>query len=161
MQFQRLYGELQLCYLLIIVLFLPFYSDAFHPEINGAETPAHVYVCSVHNISIECGWLHLCLKLGDSTLIVFKQAEEDRIYLPHIPEHVFIHFQFGSLIIFETEINKISSQLCQWLWHRLLTKLPKVVLGKFSLVQFRPFLEKPETKWFSFCQDFPKLNLNR
>jgi hypothetical protein len=37
----------------------------------------------------------------------------------------------------------------------------ELVLGKFGLVRFRPFLVKLETKWFGFCQNFPKLNLNQ
>lgn len=78
--------------------------DAFHPEINGVETPAHIYVRSVHNISIECSWLRLHLEFGNSTVIVFKKAEEDGVYLSHIPEH---------------------AQLCQWLWPKLLQKLAK------------------------------------
>ena len=36
-----------------------------------------------------------------------------------------------------------------------------LVLGKFSLVWFEPFLAKLETKWFSLSQDLPKPNLNR
>ncbi|KAF8236371.1 hypothetical protein L208DRAFT_1457659 [Tricholoma matsutake] len=51
--------------------------DAFHPKINGVETPAHIYVQSIHNISIEHSWLHLHLEFGDSMVIVFKKAEED------------------------------------------------------------------------------------
>lgn len=66
-------------------------SDAFHPEINGVLTPAHIYVRSIHNISIEHSWLHLHLEFGDSTVIVFKKAEDDGVYLSHIPEHAFVH----------------------------------------------------------------------
>ena len=36
-----------------------------------------------------------------------------------------------------------------------------LVLGKFGLVRFEPFLAKPETEWFGFSQDLPKPNLNR
>jgi hypothetical protein len=44
---------------------------------------------------------------------------------------------------------------CQGLYY------DNLVLGKFGLVRFKAFLVKLKTKWFGFCQDFPKLNLNR
>ncbi|KIM43482.1 hypothetical protein M413DRAFT_443403 [Hebeloma cylindrosporum] len=78
--------------------------DAFHTDINNLETPAHVYVRSVHNIAIERSWLRLRLEFGDSAVICFKKGKEDGIYLPHLPEHM---------------------QLCQWLWPKLLRKLAK------------------------------------
>jgi hypothetical protein len=37
----------------------------------------------------------------------------------------------------------------------------KLVLGKFGLVRFEPFLAKPETKPFGFCQKFSNPNPNR
>ena len=37
----------------------------------------------------------------------------------------------------------------------------RVVLGKFGLVRFEPFLAKPETKPFGFCQKFSNPNPNR
>ncbi|KAF8714409.1 hypothetical protein AX14_012714 [Amanita brunnescens Koide BX004] len=72
--------------------------DAFHPDVCGVETPAHVYVRSVHNISIERSWLRLRLEFGDSAVVAFKKAEEDGVYLPHIPEHMFVQlFLLSSL----------------------------------------------------------------
>jgi hypothetical protein len=50
-----------------------------------------VYVQSVHNISIERGWLRLRLEFGDNAVMVFKKAQEDGIYLAHVPEHAFVH----------------------------------------------------------------------
>ncbi|KAF8811204.1 hypothetical protein BYT27DRAFT_7221594 [Phlegmacium glaucopus] len=64
--------------------------DSFHPDINSTETPAHVYVRSVHNIAVECSWLHFCLEFGDSVVICFKQGEGDGVYLSHIPEHAYL-----------------------------------------------------------------------
>ena len=40
-------------------------------------------------------------------------------------------------------------------------RMVTLVLGKFGLVRFEPFLAKPETEWFGFSQDLPKPNLNR
>lgn len=68
------------------------HSDAFHPDLDSVETPAHVYARSVHNISIERAWLRLRMELGDSAVTVFKKAEEDGTYLPHIPEHAYVIF---------------------------------------------------------------------
>ena len=66
----------------------------FHPHYLKfpTETPAHVYVQSVHNIAVELSWLRLCLEFGDKTVIVFKQGEDNGIYLAHIPEHAYIFF---------------------------------------------------------------------
>jgi hypothetical protein len=36
-----------------------------------------------------------------------------------------------------------------------------LVLGKFGLVWFGVIFPKLQTEWFSFCDDFPNLNLNR
>jgi hypothetical protein len=66
-------------------------NDAFPLKINGIETPAHICVQSIHNISIECSWLCLHLEFGNSAVIVFKKAEEDQVYLSHIPEHACVH----------------------------------------------------------------------
>jgi len=32
------------------------------------------------------------LEFGDSAVVVFEKAEEDGIYLSHIPEHVYVDF---------------------------------------------------------------------
>lgn len=91
MEWQKHYGE---SYwendnkaILIIIL-----SESFHPGIDSHETPAHVYVRSVHNIAVERSWLRLRLEFGDSAVICFKQGEDDGIYLAHIPEHAYVDF---------------------------------------------------------------------
>ncbi|KAF8714408.1 hypothetical protein AX14_012714 [Amanita brunnescens Koide BX004] len=96
--------------------------DAFHPDVCGVETPAHVYVRSVHNISIERSWLRLRLEFGDSAVVAFKKAEEDGVYLPHIPEHI---------------------QLCQWLWPKLLRKLAKEFMDSRNAYRSRRDHDKP------------------
>ena len=67
-------------------------SESFHLDIDPMETPAHVYVQSVHNIAVEHSWLHLHLEFGDNAVIVFKQGGDDGIYLAHIPEHAYVIF---------------------------------------------------------------------
>lgn len=67
-------------------------SESFHPDIDSVETPAHVYVRSVHNIAIERSWLRLRLEFGDSAVMCFKRGEENGIYLSHIPKHVCVEY---------------------------------------------------------------------
>jgi hypothetical protein len=74
------------------------------------ETPAHVYVRSVHNIAVERSWLRLRLEFGDNTVIVLKQGEDDGIYLAHIPEHAYVFF----LVVIAYLIDYYR-QLSQWL----------------------------------------------
>ena len=45
----------------------------FHPDFDLSELPAHVYLRSVHNISIEYSWLHLRLDLGDNVVMLFNK----------------------------------------------------------------------------------------
>ncbi|KDR70412.1 hypothetical protein GALMADRAFT_230064 [Galerina marginata CBS 339.88] len=96
--------------------------ESFHPDIDPKETPAHVYVRSVHNIAVERSWLRLRLEFGDSTVICFKQGEDDGIYLVHIPEH---------------------EQLCQWLWPKLLRKLAKEFMDSRNSYKSRLDHNKP------------------
>lgn len=61
--------------------------EIFHPDFDLAELPMHVYLRSMHNISIECSWLCLCLDLGDNAVLVFKKGKDDGIYNPDDPQH--------------------------------------------------------------------------
>ncbi|KAF8639055.1 hypothetical protein AX17_001751 [Amanita inopinata Kibby_2008] len=56
--------------------------EILHPDIDIQEFPAHVYLRSVHNISIERSWLRLRLDWGDNAVIVFEKGKEDGIYNP-------------------------------------------------------------------------------
>ena len=62
-------------------------KEIFHPDLDLAGLPAHIYLCSVHNISIECSWLWLCLDWGDNTVIAFKKGKDDGIYNPDDAQH--------------------------------------------------------------------------
>ncbi|KIK59296.1 hypothetical protein GYMLUDRAFT_60215 [Collybiopsis luxurians FD-317 M1] len=73
--------------------------EIFHPESPLEELPAHIYLRSVHNISIERSWLRLRLDFGDNAVIFFNRGIEEGIYNPHDPDHY---------------------TLCQWLWPVLL-----------------------------------------
>ena len=76
---------------------------------------------SVHNISIERAWLRLRLEFGDSAVMVFKKAEEDGVYLPHLPEHACVDCFLTSH--FKANLHGFYSQLVQWLWPKLLRKI--------------------------------------
>ncbi|KIP10695.1 hypothetical protein PHLGIDRAFT_22139 [Phlebiopsis gigantea 11061_1 CR5-6] len=71
----------------------------FHPEYPSNELPAHVFLRSVHNISIERSWLQLRLDFGDNAVIAFEKGASDHGYNDQDP---------------------LQYELCQWLWSKLL-----------------------------------------
>ncbi|KAF7986909.1 hypothetical protein HWV62_12687 [Athelia sp. TMB] len=71
----------------------------FHPDFDLDTLPAHVYLRSVHNISIERSWLRLRLDWGDNVVLFFNKGIEDGLYNPN---------------------NARQYELCQWLWPKLL-----------------------------------------
>lgn len=73
--------------------------EIYHPEYDSAELPAHVYLRSVHNISIERSWLRLRLDWGDNMVAFFYKGIDDGMYNPDDPDQY---------------------ELCQWLWPKLL-----------------------------------------
>lgn len=54
-------------------------SEIFHPEYDNAELPAHVYLRSVHNISIERSWLRLRLSMGDNAVHFYNKGIDEGI----------------------------------------------------------------------------------
>ncbi|CAK5276431.1 unnamed protein product [Mycena citricolor] len=75
--------------------------NTFHPDISEAEVPAHIYLRSVHNISVERSWYRLRLDFGDRAVYLFKEGAIQGIYNPHDADHV---------------------QLSLWLWSWILQK---------------------------------------
>ncbi|KAJ3762218.1 hypothetical protein EV360DRAFT_36154 [Lentinula raphanica] len=73
--------------------------EIFHPDCPVDELPAHVYLRSIHNISIERSWLRLRLDFGDNAVLFFYRGIEDGIYNSNNADHY---------------------SLCQWLWPMLL-----------------------------------------
>lgn len=63
-----------------------FNRKIFHPDYDNSELPAHVYLRSVHNISIERSWLRLRLDWGDNAVAAFRQGEERGLYNPSDPD---------------------------------------------------------------------------
>ncbi|KAJ7574495.1 hypothetical protein C8J56DRAFT_802788, partial [Mycena floridula] len=65
------------------------------PKCPLEEMPAHVYLHSVHNISIERSWLRLRLDFGDNAVLCFENGIAAGIY--------------------DSE-DQDQYTLCQWLW---------------------------------------------
>ena len=61
--------------------------EIFHPDFDLAGLPAHIYLRSVHNISIERSWLRLRLDWGDNAVIAFEKGKDDGIYNPDDAQH--------------------------------------------------------------------------
>jgi hypothetical protein len=55
----------------------------FYPDINLNDLPAHHFVQSIQNITIEQGWLHLCLEWGDNMVLIFRHGIYEGIYNPN------------------------------------------------------------------------------
>jgi hypothetical protein len=51
--------------------------EAFSPDLPVSVLPAHLFVKSIHNTTIERGWLRMRLQWGDN-VIVFWEAGSDR-----------------------------------------------------------------------------------
>ncbi|KAF8586876.1 hypothetical protein K439DRAFT_1646069 [Ramaria rubella] len=49
--------------------------EAFLPDLPVDEVPAHRFLRSVHNVTMEQGWLNLCLQWGDNVVTVWQQGE--------------------------------------------------------------------------------------
>ena len=59
--------------------------EIFADHLSIAELPAHRYLRSIHNITIERGWLRLRLQWGDNVK-AFWEAGAD-IYVESNPDH--------------------------------------------------------------------------
>jgi len=69
-----------------------------HPEYDIVELPAHVYIRSVHNISVERGWLRLRLDFGDNAVLFFNKGIEDGLYNPDDPNHLCVDLTLNVLV---------------------------------------------------------------
>jgi hypothetical protein len=64
-----------------------YFREILHPDFDLRELPAHIYLRSIHNISIERSWLRLRLDWGDNAVVVFEKGKEEGIYNPDDPQH--------------------------------------------------------------------------
>lgn len=87
------YGLSQKISMLILSPNLP--SRAlFYPDVDNDVLPAHVFIRSIHNISIERSWLRLRLDLGNNAVNVFRQGISDGIYDPNDPVQLYVFFTY-------------------------------------------------------------------
>ncbi|KAK2464499.1 hypothetical protein APHAL10511_003478 [Amanita phalloides] len=75
--------------------------EKFHPDIDAYALPPHVYLRSVHNITVERSWYRLRLDFGDNAVMSFEKGQEMGIYNANDPQH---------------------RELCRWLWSKLLNE---------------------------------------
>lgn len=59
---------------------LTFSSTIFFPEYDNDELPAHIYLRSVHNISVERSWLRMRLDFGDNAVEAFESGALEHGY---------------------------------------------------------------------------------
>ncbi|KAK7055718.1 hypothetical protein R3P38DRAFT_2848678 [Favolaschia claudopus] len=72
----------------------------YHPQYDAPETPAHVYLRSVHNVSVERSWFRLRLDFGDNAVLKFVEGSVQGWY--------------------QDDDDKDQLELSQFLWSRIL-----------------------------------------
>lgn len=68
-----------------------YFREIFHPDFDNRELPAHVYLRSIRNISIERSWLCLRLEFGNNAITTFEKGTDDGIYNPDIQKHQYVY----------------------------------------------------------------------
>ncbi|KAF8884385.1 hypothetical protein BD779DRAFT_1741354 [Infundibulicybe gibba] len=96
--------------------------STFHDDISLEDLPAHVYLRSVHNISIERSWLRLRLDWGDNAVLKFNEGVDAGLYNPSNPNQY---------------------MLCQWLWPKLLRRTLNEFMDYRNGVRMRKDKKKP------------------
>lgn len=81
--------------------------------------PAHCYLRSVHNISIERAWLRLRLDFGNNAILEYEKGASSGIFNPDNALHLYVCFLLFHFISIHFEI---ISQLSQWLWSNVLQR---------------------------------------
>ncbi|KAJ7779987.1 hypothetical protein B0H16DRAFT_1830576 [Mycena metata] len=94
----------------------------FHPEIDSMEVPPHVYLRSVHNISVERQWLRLRLDFGDNCVLTFTKGTEELKYNSNDPDQY---------------------KLCQWLWPRFIQASLDDYAARRNIIKMRKQSDKP------------------
>lgn len=91
----------------------------FHSPL--ANIAAHNYLQSVHNVVVERTWLRLRFDFGDSAVIKFLDGVSKGAYDPKDEDQVCVYSSFYSHSILP-HFSFHLSQLCRWLWSRLLQR---------------------------------------
>lgn len=63
------------------------FREVFAADLDANLLPAHIYMRSVHNITIERSWLRMRLDFGDNAVLFFSKGVEDGVYNKDDPEH--------------------------------------------------------------------------
>ncbi len=63
---------------------LKLFREVFSPDLDPNEHPVHRFLKSVHNITVEKGWLQLRVKWGDNVKIYWEAGQG--IYNPSDPQ---------------------------------------------------------------------------
>ncbi len=66
----------------------------YYLDYDNSELPAHIYLWSVHNISIERSWLRLRLEFGINAVLHFQRGQEEGLYLSHDDQHQSVVLSF-------------------------------------------------------------------
>lgn len=90
--------------------------EFFTPNLPITEIIAHAFLRSIHNITIERGWLQLRLQWGDNVKVFWDGGVG--LYDSLDPNHLYVLF-FVS-VCFLTDNGMISSKLVHWLWPTLI-----------------------------------------
>ncbi|KAJ7501648.1 hypothetical protein B0H11DRAFT_1713461 [Mycena galericulata] len=94
----------------------------YHPEYDADEVPAHVYLRSIHNISIERSWYRLRLDFGDNAVLKFQEGIIEGWYKPH-------------------DVDQFA--LCQFLWSRILQAELDAAIAFRNMAPMRLQTDKP------------------
>ncbi len=89
----KLFGEKPFCSYNLEYPYLnctSFIRNEFFPEVNAEILPPHVYLRSVHNISIERSWLRLRLEWGNNAYLIFTKGITDGLYNPNDKDHQYV-----------------------------------------------------------------------
>ncbi|KAJ7588452.1 hypothetical protein C8J56DRAFT_785885, partial [Mycena floridula] len=98
------------------------HADKFYSPSVLWKSCQHMFICSVHNISIERSWLRLRLDFGDNAVLCFENGIAAGIYDPE---------------------DQDQYTLCQWLWSRFLNQELQEFITFRNSTQIRKVKNKP------------------
>jgi len=96
--------------------------EILHPEYCSNELPAHVFLRSVHNVSIERSWLRLRMGLGDNAIKWFEYG---------INEGMYNQYDYANCVV------------CRWLWAKLTKQELRSWVAYANGVPMRKDKDKP------------------
>jgi hypothetical protein len=83
-------------------------SSIFFPEYDLVELVVHVYLQSMHNISIERQWLRLRMEWGNKVVFDFEKGTDDGHYNPQNEKYQYVtYFLFWSRLMRHHTVNLV------------------------------------------------------